>query len=197
MNYLAHFCLVNPRCYPWPAVVLAECIKGDLHSRYAHPWADAIRFHRAVDRFVDTHDALAEARALFPDPYRRFCGILMDLIFDHFLARAFAEYSERPLPEFAEDVYQTLRVYPGDYTARGRRIVANMTQNRWLESYVEIEGLQPALTFLGAKLRFENPLKEALPLLRELEAPLAQAFYQFWPELIAFAREQGAFGPHL
>ncbi|MCB1051872.1 MAG: acyl carrier protein phosphodiesterase, partial [Acidobacteria bacterium] len=116
-------------------------------------------------------------------------------IFDHFLARAFAEYSERPLPEFAEDVYQTLRVYPGDYTARGRRIVANMTQNRWLESYVEIEGLQPALTFLGAKLRFENPLKEALPLLRELEAPLAQAFYQFWPELIAFAREQGAFGP--
>ncbi|MCP6082951.1 ACP phosphodiesterase, partial [Klebsiella pneumoniae] len=61
-----------------------------------------------IDLFTDTHPLVRDARALFPAARRRVSGILLDLFFDHCLARDWADYAEVPLPAFTGQVYRVL-----------------------------------------------------------------------------------------
>jgi len=46
----------------------------------------ALAQHRAVDTFTDAHRSCARARRVAP-PHRRFAGIVVDMYYDHYLAR--------------------------------------------------------------------------------------------------------------
>lgn len=187
MNYLAH---------AWLARQSDEAILGGLLGDFVFgqaalaDWPGAVRreivVHRRVDRYTDAHAAVAAARALFPDGLRRYAGILLDVHFDHLLARDWPRWDDGSLDAFTARVYRVLRDHDARLPARLRAIAPRMAAHDWLGSYRQRDNVDRAVRGIATRLsRHGQRLVECLPLLRANEAAIDAGFESFFPDLIA------------
>jgi acyl carrier protein phosphodiesterase len=117
---------------------------------------------------------------------------MLDLFFDHILASQFQRFhGQESLGSFAQRVHLALQAHQ-DYPAKGWRIVDHLVADRWLENYVQLQGLQPALDYLSARLGRSNPLPAALYLFPAMQEALSADFHCLLPDLRVFAREFAA-----
>ena len=112
MNYLAHLHLGGPQPAQLLGSLYGDFVKGPLDGRFATDVEAAIRLHRRIDAFTDRHPRVRAACARFPVERRRYAGILLDLFFDHCLARCWGDYADEPLAHFSARVYRALAAEP-------------------------------------------------------------------------------------
>ncbi|KZC35738.1 hypothetical protein RHOFW510R12_30385 [Rhodanobacter sp. FW510-R12] len=148
-----------------------------------------IRLHRAIDVYTDAHPEVLAARTLLPAPYRRYAGILLDMWFDHCLARDFPQWSAQPLAEYSAALRALLWRQDALLPPALRRFRGYMETHGLPATYTDDAMLGEALGGIGQRLRRANPLASALPVLQQREAQLQQRFEAFFPELREFARE--------
>ena len=146
----------------------------------------AIGLHRRIDAFTDSHPLLAASRARFPQTRRRYAGILLDVFFDHCLARHWQDYAAEPLAQFSGRVYQVLLQEP-QLPERLALIAPRMAEQDWLGSYRDFAVLQQVLVGMQRRLSRPQGLDGALEELERLYDPLLADFREFYPQLQAFA----------
>lgn len=189
MNYLAHVFLQRSSPDLLIGGLLGDFVKGALHARFSPTVQEGILLHRTIDRYTDGHPIVRASIALISPVRRRFAGILIDVFYDHFLARHWARYSEQALEAFTHQVYATLASRSADYPERLQRILPFMTEQDWLASYMHIESVDAALH--GIARRFQRypraaVLEDGVQELLQNYAALEQQFLEFFPDLIAF-----------
>ncbi|MBO1518880.1 ACP phosphodiesterase [Oceanisphaera pacifica] len=193
MNYLAHLHLAQLSHTSLPGALLGEYVKGDINksAKDALP-ADLQRgvwLHRRIDSFTDAHPQHLGAVRALPSPYRRFGGIIMDMIFDHFLAKHWCCFSSQPLSNFIDEAHAQL-VPDNHWPAAMVTLVARMQQYQLLASYQSLEGISLALTRIGQRFHRPTPLAHCLPLLQAHYSDMEQAFLRFYPELMDYVLRQ-------
>ena len=104
MNHLAHVLLAGDDELLQLGGLMGDFVRGTPDPALPPGLAAGIHLHRAIDGFTDNHPAVVAARAMFEPPYRRYAGILLDMWFDHCLARDFARWSPVPLEAFSDGV---------------------------------------------------------------------------------------------
>ena len=185
MNYLAH---------TWLARHSDEALLGGLLGDFVHgnvallDWPPQVRseilLHRRIDRFTDTHPAVTAVRAGFGD-LRRYAGIVLDVYFDHLLARDWLRWNDAPLPDFTARVYGVLDAHREQLPLRLKRIAPHMATEDWLGSYRHRDSVDGAIRGISTRLsRSGDKLRACLPVLRAHEAEVDAAFKVFFPELI-------------
>lgn len=190
MNYLAHLHLGGPAPHQLLGSLYGDFVKGPLDGRWPQAIEAGIRLHRRIDLFTDTHPLVRDARALFPAARRRVSGILLDLFFDHCLARDWADYAEVPLPAFTGQVYRVLAdqaALPGALA----RIAPRMAEQDWLGSYREFDTLAAVVGGMSRRLSRPELLAGGFDELAERYQPLSDHFRLFYPELQRFAAQAG------
>lgn len=187
MNYLAHLHLGGEAPAQLLGSLYGDFVKGPLAGRWPADIEAAIRLHRRIDAFTDSHPLQARARARFPAERRRYAGILLDLFFDHCLALHWADYADEPLAQFSDRVYRVLAAEPA-LPGRLALIAPRMAEQDWLGSYRDFAVLQRVLDGLGRRLSRPGALDGSLAELERLYQPLSEDFRLFYPELIEFAR---------
>lgn len=190
MNYLAHLHLGGPAPHQLLGSLYGDFVKGPLDGRWPQAIEAGIRLHRRIDLFTDTHPLVRDARALFPAARRRVSGILLDLFFDHCLARDWADYAEVPLPAFTGQVYRLLAdqaALPGALA----RIAPRMAEQDWLGSYREFDTLAAVVGGMSRRLSRPELLAGGFDELAERYQPLSDHFRRFYPELQRFAAQAG------
>lgn len=190
MNYLAHLHLGGPAPHQLLGSLYGDFVKGPLDGRWPQAIEAGIRLHRRIDLFTDTHPLVRDARALFPAARRRVSGILLDLFFDHCLARDWADYAEVPLPAFTGQVYRVLAdqaALPGALA----RIAPRMAEQDWLGSYREFDTLAAVVGGMSRRLSRPELLAGGFDELAERYQPLSDHFRRFYPELQRFAAQVG------
>lgn len=190
MNYLAHLHLGGPAPHQLLGSLYGDFVKGPLDGRWPQGIEAGIRLHRRIDLFTDTHPLVRDARALFPAARRRVSGILLDLFFDHCLARDWADYAEVPLPTFTGQVYRVLAdqaALPGALA----RIAPRMAEQDWLGSYREFYTLAAVVGGMSRRLSRPELLAGGFDELAERYQPLSDHFRRFYPELQRFAAQAG------
>ncbi|MCO7554782.1 acyl carrier protein phosphodiesterase [Metapseudomonas otitidis] len=190
MNYLAHLHLGGPAPHQLLGSLYGDFVKGPLDGRWPQGIEAGIRLHRRIDLFTDTHPLVRNARALFPAARRRVSGILLDLFFDHCLARDWADYAEVPLPTFTGQVYRVLAdqaALPGALA----RIAPRMAEQDWLGSYREFDTLAAVVGGMSRRLSRPELLAGGFDELAERYQPLSDHFRRFYPELQRFAAQAG------
>ncbi|WP_337058140.1 acyl carrier protein phosphodiesterase [Pseudomonas sp. USHLN015] len=188
MNYLAHLHLGGHQPAQLLGSLYGDFVKGPLDGRWPADIEAGIRLHRRIDVFTDAHPLTAEARALFPAERRRVASILLDLFFDHCLARDWQRYAEVPLPAFTGQVYRVLAEEPA-LPERLAFIAPRMAAQDWLGSYRDFAIIEQVL--VGMSRRFSRPglLDGAFAEIERLYEPLSDTFRRFYPELQGFASE--------
>jgi acyl carrier protein phosphodiesterase len=188
MNYLAHLYLAGEDDEALVGNLIGDFLKGEKLHQFTEPVRTAIRHHLRIDAFTDAHPLHLQSRRRILPPMRRYAGILVDVYYDHFLARNWSDYSSIPLREFADRCYQALRKHEAILPERLRLAAPRMIEHDWLCSYGEIEGIATTLRRLSRRLKRENPLAGGVAELVRSYPELEADFRLFFPELVTFSR---------
>jgi acyl carrier protein phosphodiesterase len=153
MNYLAHALLSRHSPEAILGALLGDFVKGPLDTRYSSAVREAILLHRAIDRYTDAHPVALASRARVGPERRRFAPILVDVFYDHFLARHWSDYCEIPLAQFAAQVYQVLLGHRAELPERLQVVAPRMAAHDWFSAYAEIGGIAAAVDGIAWRLR--------------------------------------------
>lgn len=188
MNYLGHLYLADGTPESLLGNLLGDFLKGVSLEQFPDPVRRGIQQHLRVDAFTDSHPLFRRSRARVQPPHRRYAGVLVDVFYDHFLARHWHEYSPVPLPTFAGEFYTVLEAHQALLPEPLRRMAPRMAAEDWLCSYARLDGIDRTLRRLSRRLSRENGLGEAIVELEREYAALETDFRGFFPDLIAHVR---------
>lgn len=139
--------------------------------------------HRQVDLFTDHHPQVTALKPLFSQQRRRFAGIALDLVFDHFLIKHWERFCAEPFPVVCQRYYASLlegqNLMPTSMQYTTQRIVAQ----DWFSSYATLEGVGYALDRIAGRIRFDHQFAGSYEELYRLEAEIETGFLHFFPEL--------------
>ncbi len=192
MNYLAHLYLAEDSDESLLGNLLGDFVKGRLGEQYSPEIIKGIKTHRKVDLYTDSHlNFLACKKLLRPDR-RRFAGIIVDMSFDHFLAKNWSDYSELELHDFTNRVYGVLLNREQTLPQKLRDRLPYMVQDDWLGSYKNIDTIGLALNAISKRLsRFEKAktIKDGLGDIKANYEEFEENFIEFFPDLISFVND--------
>jgi acyl carrier protein phosphodiesterase len=192
VNHLAHAWLAGDDTDLVLGGLLADFWRGAPDPAWRPGLARGVRLHRRIDAWVDAHPLLLEARRWFDPPLRRYAGILLDVWFDHWLARDFERHAGVPLRHWCDALYPRLVDDPL-LPAPFRIFLAGLGRHDALARYAEREHVEFVLGRIALRLTRANPVAGAGGALDALDRPLARQFEALLPALDAFARrERGA-----
>lgn len=186
MNYLAHLYLAGDEPEALVGNLMGDFVKGPVPEELDERLRRGIVLHRRIDAFTDRHPIVGRSKRRLRPRFRRYGGILVDVFYDHFLARNWSRYSAVPLPAFARHVYRILEARYPELPARMQRSVAHMIANDLLLSYRELAGIERALRGIEGRLKRESGLHQALADLELNDAELGRDFEVFFPELVGY-----------
>ena len=191
MNYLAHALLASPGEDEMFGSLVADFHpRGPIDPALPRGVRSGLVLHRAVDVFTDAHPDVRAARALFEPPFRRYAGILIDIWFDHLLARDFDAHSPWRLADFSRTVQSLLQEREAQLPPHMDAFARYMRRTGLPEAYREAATIERVLHGMAGRLSRENPIARALPELQAREQPLLGHFERFFPQLAAFARDE-------
>jgi acyl carrier protein phosphodiesterase len=188
MNYLAHTLLAGDDELLRLGGLMGDFVHGQPDPALPERLIAGIRLHRAIDVYTDSHPEVATARGLLPAPYRRYAGILLDMWFDHLLARDFKRWSTQGLEDYSTGVRDMLDRNEAWLPPELQRFRRYMEAHALPAGYARREEMAAALDGISHRLRRVNPVGEALPVLTALDEPLREHFEVFFPQLRTFAR---------
>jgi acyl carrier protein phosphodiesterase len=187
MNFLAHAYLAGPDAADRLGGLMGDFVKGPLPAGLPAEVAAGVRLHRAIDSFADGHEAFRASRARISAPRRRAAGIVIDMFYDHFLARRWAEFAPEPLEEFSAGMYLLLDQHAALLPERLGRILPAMRSGDWLASYRHADSVGDALERMARRLSRPELLLGAGGELAANYAGLEDDFRRFMRDAQQFA----------
>jgi len=134
---------------------IADAVKGNYNGRFPDGIARGIRLHRQIDHYTDHHPIFRQSKSHLVPRYGIFSGVIVDMYYDHFLAKFWEEYSDEDLRKLVSQTYFLLIRRFDLLPARSRRILPFMITRNWLVNYSDLDILQ--LVFNGMSRRTSNP----------------------------------------
>ncbi|MFK7955376.1 MAG: ACP phosphodiesterase [Lysobacterales bacterium] len=189
MNYLAHAVLSGNDPQWQLGGYLGDHVRGRRWETYPQSIARGILLHRKIDVFTDGHPVFARARERLDPSYRRYSGILLDIFFDHFLARSFADLTGRNLGLFAGVTYTNLRAHWHLLPRSLQRFSRYQQQHNLLVNYADDECIHMVLQAVSGRVRRENPLASGLTELKAHRSELNNDFHELFADLRGFAAD--------
>jgi acyl carrier protein phosphodiesterase len=186
MNFLAHLHLADNSKTNLAANLAGDFAKGNITD---HPKAlqQGIWLHRQIDSLTDNHELTKELRGIFPASLQRVAPILIDLSFDHILAKYWDEYHNQSLVEFAHRAYMDLENTP-ELPEKLSQIIPNMKQDNWLLAYESRSGLNQAIEAVAKRVSKPELFNGAVKTVENMDIDIEIAFRTFYPQLMAYSR---------
>ena len=191
MNYLAHLYLADNSPGSLIEGLLGDFVKGPLDNAYDDDITKGTLIHRRIDSFSDSHEKVFESKRLISPKRSRFSDIIIDVCFDHFLARSWSEYSNEELADFTRKVYVLLSKYSHILPYKLRSIIPKMIEEDWLGSYQYIEGIGQIMDRVSRRLTRGEGMLGAVKELETNYEKMEENFKSFFPELIAYVEGIG------
>jgi acyl carrier protein phosphodiesterase len=65
---------------------MGDFVKGNKYLAYTGDIQKGLLLHREIDTFTDKHDTHKQSRDRFRKHYGLYSGVVVDIVYDHFLA---------------------------------------------------------------------------------------------------------------
>lgn len=190
MNFLAHIYLSGNNDLIKIGNFMADGIRGKHFENYPLDVQKGIVLHRAIDTFTDAHPVFRQSTKRLHQRYHHYAGVIVDVFYDHFLAKNWARYSDESLEDYTERFYHSLRNNEVILTEKTKGMLPYMTKYNWLLSYQTVEGIDRILTQMDSRTDNKSKMRFAAEELAEYYSKFEQEFTEFFEELRAFSREK-------
>lgn len=166
MNYLAHIYLSGDNDDLKIGNFMADSIKGKKYKAYTGDLKKGILLHREIDTFTDTNPIVHKSSHRLFKKYRHYNSVIVDVFYDHFLAKNWNDYHPQNLSEYVEGFYQLLEDNFERLPQNVQKFYPYMTAQNWLLSYADISGIEQILSQMSRHVKIDISLSESV---RELE----------------------------
>ena len=190
MNYLAHIYLSGTNDLLKIGNFMADSIKGHDYEKFDSEIKKGILLHRHIDSFTDMHPIYRQSKHRLHEKYGHYSGVIMDIAYDHFLAKNWSKYSNEKLEDYANDFYQLLQDNYEILTERIKGMMPYMIARNWFVSYASIAGLEMILFQMDYKTKHRANMQEAIVELQDFYTEFESEFFLFFEELIISCQQK-------
>ncbi|MCK0110016.1 acyl carrier protein phosphodiesterase [Flavobacteriaceae bacterium S0825] len=193
MNFLAHIYLSGDSDLVTIGNFMADGIKGKEYRKYRRELQIGILLHREIDTYTDAHPTVRKSTKRLHEKYSHYSGVIVDILYDHFLAKNWKSYCDVPLDKYVEHFYDSLEDNFDIIPLRIQKMMPYMITNNWLLSYASIEGIAKILEGMNRRTHNRSQMNLAVNELEEFYEEFEKEFTSFFKELITFAKEKLAY----
>ena len=187
MNFLAHIYLSGDNELVTIGNFIADGIRGNKYKLYRADVQVGILLHREIDTFTDAHPTFRKSTKRLHKNYSHYSGVIVDILYDHFLAKNWNQYSDIPLKDYVERFYKSLNKNKTILPPRFKHMAPFMIGENWLLSYASLEGVQRVLNGMNRRTKGISKMNEATKDLRDHYEDFKLEFTEFFRELIEFS----------
>lgn len=190
MNYLAHIYLSGSNDLVTIGNFIADGIKGKQYKPYPKDIQIGILLHRHIDTYTDAHKTVRLSTKRLHEKYSHYSGVIVDILYDHFLAKNWYTYSTIPLEDYINDFYDSLKANYDILPLRIQKMMPYMVADNWLLSYASIEGISRILEGMNKRTKNRSSMNEAVVELELFYTEFENEFSDFFNELIASSKDK-------
>ncbi|PNW27667.1 acyl carrier protein phosphodiesterase [Formosa algae] len=192
MNYLAHIYLSENR----PKVTIGNFIadgngiRGKSYQKFPKDIQVGILLHRQIDTYTDAHPTVRQSTKRLHENYGHYSGIIVDIFYDHFLAKNWLNYSDIALEDYAQQFYSLLDTNFSDLPERTRYLLPYMKKGNWLLSYASLKGIEKVLIGMDKRTNNQSQMHLAITDLQTHYDAFETEFTSFFEELQTFSHHK-------
>lgn len=190
MNFLAHIYLSGDNKYVAIGNFMADSVRGRKYKSYPAEIQKGILLHRGIDTFTDAHQVFRQSTKKLHKNYGHYAGVIVDIFYDHFLAKNWEHYSKVSLERYAANFYKTLEDNYDILTEKVKNLMPYMISGNWLLNYATIEGIQSVLNGMNRRTKNRSQMNLATKELQEYYPEFEAEFTSFFKDLIAYANNK-------
>ena len=169
---------------------MADSIRGNSYLDYPEEIKKGILLHRYIDTFTDAHPIYRKSKHRLHEKYGHYSGVIMDIVYDHYLAKNWANYSNEDLEDYADNFYKLLQDNYEILTERTKGMLPYMMNGNWLVSYATLAGLEVILFQMDYRTKHRVHMQEAMVELAEFYTEFEDEFKLFFEELEQHCKEK-------
>ncbi len=168
---------------------MADSIKGKDYKKYKGNLRKGILLHRKIDSFTDTHPLVQKsAHRLFKN-YRHYNGVIVDVFYDHFLAKNWKDYSNSELREYVQNFYTLLGNNLDRVPRNIQHLYPYMVRENWLYNYRKIEGIKQILFQMNNRIRGDFRIHQSTEELKLHYLEYEKEFTEFFPQIQEYVQQ--------
>lgn len=188
MNFLAHIYLSGDNEKVIVGNFIADGIRGKQYKNYPKEIQDGILLHREIDTFTDAHKIVRQSTRRLHKNYGHYSGVIVDILYDHFLAKNWHLYSDVTLENYTKSFYDLMTSNTELLPERVLLMLPHMIAGNWLLSYATIEGITKVLEGMNRRTKNRSQMNLAVNELVAFYAEFEDEFTRFFDELIQFSK---------
>ena len=189
MNFLAHIYLSNSDDLVTIGNFIADGIRGKDYKKFPIGIQKGILLHRQIDTFTDAHPTVRLSTKRLHKNYGHYSGVIVDILYDHFLAKNWSTYSNIPLEDYVENFYDLMGLHFEILPVRIQKMMPHMIAGNWLLSYATIDGIQKVLDGMNRRTQNKSGMHTATEELKAFYSEFEHEFTSFFEELRMFAKQ--------
>ncbi|MEN2413335.1 acyl carrier protein phosphodiesterase [Flavobacterium mesophilum] len=183
MNFLAHIYLSGDNDLIKIGNFMADGIRGKQFEIFPEDVQKGILLHRFIDTYTDSHDIFRQSTKRLHEKYHHYAGVIVDIVYDHFLAKNWTKYSDENLESFINRFYKSLGDNYSILTEKTQGLMPYMIERNWLLSYRTVEGIHQILTQMDRRSKNVSKMQYASEELKEFYNEFEEEFTLFFEDL--------------
>lgn len=169
---------------------MADGIRGKQFENFSYEIQKGILLHRAIDTFTDAHPVFRESTKKLHERYHHYAGVIVDIFYDHFLAKNWKMYSDENLEEYISRFYQSLHTHHDLLSEKTKGMLPYMEKQNWLLSYQSVAGIHQILSQMDRRTNNQSNMRFATDELKMHYTDFEQEFTVFFEELRAYCSQK-------
>ncbi|MGB0428266.1 MAG: ACP phosphodiesterase [Flavobacteriales bacterium] len=189
MNFLAHIYLSQQLDDVAIGNFIADQLPNNKFDYFRPDIQIGIRLHRAIDTYTDKHPIVKASKRRLHAKFSHYSGVIVDILYDHFLAKNWSKYHDIPLDRFVQDFYNLLLDNQEIIPEETQRLLPYMIRHNWLLSYAKIEGISDILAQMNRRTKGRSKMHLASLELEAYYDEFESEFTLFFKDLEGFSSE--------
>lgn len=190
MNFLAHIYLSGDSDLIKIGNFMADGVRGNKHLELHSEIQKGIILHRTIDTFTDAHSIFKQSTKRLHANYHHFSGVIVDVFYDHFLAKNWNLYSDEKLEDYIDNFYNSLNTNHDLLTEKAQMMKPYMIHQNWLLSYKTIDGIEKILSQMDNRIKRESNMRFSVQELRLFYKEFEDDFTIFFNDLRIHSSEK-------
>lgn len=149
-----------------------------------------ILLHRKIDSYTDSHPIFKKSTKRLHSNYSHYSGVIVDIFYDHFLAKNWRHYSDVTLKNYTLKFYELLETHYDLMPEKFQKLSPYLIQENWLLSYAEIEGITKVLKGLDRRTNLKSKMSSAAQHLLEHYELFEREFTGFFKDLEHYTKNE-------
>jgi acyl carrier protein phosphodiesterase len=190
MNFLAHIYLSFNDDEVTLGNFMADSIRGNKFRHLPERVQKGILLHREIDTFTDAHAIPKKSSKKLHRNYGHYSRVIVDIYYDHFLAKNWNQYSEVPLEDFVDHFYDLLEESYPMLPDGIKRMMPYMISDNWIYNYSKLDGIARVLNGMNRRTANKSNMNFAILDLQEHYHVFEEEFIDFFEELMVFSKQK-------